>query len=87
MELPREHIHEIARRYGLTEHEVMILRHLDKATELYRRLPDHHDKDLDGWVAHKEALVRQLMVRVVKRDHPEGWLTEAEERYRSLEEE
>ena len=87
MELPREHMHEIARRYGLTEHEVVNLGHLDKATELYRGLPDHHDKDLDGWVAHKEALARLLMVRVVKRDHPEGWLTEAEEQYRRLEEE
>jgi hypothetical protein len=26
-------------------------------------------------------------VRVVKRDHPEGWLTEAEEEYRRLAEE
>jgi hypothetical protein len=28
-----------------------------------------------------------LMLRVVKRDHPEGWLTEAEEQYRKLAEE
>jgi hypothetical protein len=87
MELPREHMHEIARGHGLTEHEAMILHHLDRATKMYRELPDHYDKDLDGWVAHKEALARLLMVRVVKRDHPEGWLTEAEEEYRRLAEE
>ena len=87
MELPKEHTHEIARRHGLSEHEAAILHHLDRATKLYKGLPDHHDKDTDGWVAHEEALVRLLMVRVVKRDHPEGWLSEAEEEYRRLEEE
>lgn len=84
MELNREHMHEIARRHGLTEHEATILHHLDKATDQYRELPEHYDKDLRDWIAHTEALRRLLMVRVVKRDHPEGWLTEAEEEYRSL---
>jgi hypothetical protein len=84
MELNREHMHGVARRYGLTEREATILHHLDKATHLYRSLPHHYDKDLNGWITHKEALERLLMVRVVKRYHPEGWLTEAEEEYRRL---
>lgn len=82
--LGRERIREIARRHGLTEDEATILYHLEEATELYRRLPHHYDVDLAGWIAHKEALGRLLMVRVVKRDYPEGWLTEAEEEYRRL---
>jgi hypothetical protein len=84
VELDREHMNDIARRHGLTEHEAMILHHLDRATHMYKELPDHYDKDLSDWMAHKEALGRLLMVRVVKRDHPEGWLAEAEEEYRML---
>ena len=81
------HVHDIAHRHGLTEHEARILYHLDRATELYKRLPDHYNKDISSWTTHSEALARLLMLRVVKRDHPEGWLTEAEEQYRKLAEE
>lgn len=87
MKEDRERIHDIAHRHGLTEHESRILHHLDRATKLYEGLPDSYGKDLAGWTAHREALYRLLMVRVVKRDHPEGWLTEAEEEYRKLAEE
>jgi len=80
-------IHDIAHRHGLTEHEARILHHLDRATTLYEELPDSYGKDLADWVAHREALAKLLMVRVVKRDHPEGWLTEVEEEYRKLAEE
>jgi NADH:ubiquinone oxidoreductase subunit E len=80
-------IHDIAHRYGLTEHEAQILHHLDQATQLYKRLPDHENKYISSWLLYREALSRLLMLRVVKRDHPEGWLTEAEEEYRELAEE
>jgi hypothetical protein len=83
----RERIPDIAHRHGLTEHEARILHHLDRATKLYEELPDNYSKDLAGWTAHREALAKLLMVRVVKRDHPEGWLTEADEEYRKLAEE
>ena len=39
MNSPGEHMHEIARRHGWTEHEVVILGHLDKATELTEGSP------------------------------------------------
>jgi len=80
-------IHDLARRHGLTENEARILHHLDQATQLYKRLPDHHNKDISSWTTYRKALFRLLMLRVVKRDHPEGWLTEAEEEYRKLAEE
>lgn len=80
-------IHDIAHRHGLTEHEARILHHLDQATKLYKRLPNHDNKDLSSWMTCKKALATLLMQRVVKRDHPEGWLTEAEEEYRKLAEE
>jgi hypothetical protein len=38
-------------------------------------------------MTYRKALSTLLMLRVVKRDHPEGWLTEAEEEYRKLAEE
>lgn len=80
----RREIHDIAHRHGLTEYEAQILHHLDQATELYKRLPDHYNKDMNGWLNHREALAKLLMLRVIKRDYPEGWLTEAEEEYRKL---
>lgn len=79
-------VHDIARKHGLTEHEARILQHIGSATKIYKKLPDNYDKDLSEWLVHERALARLLMVRVVKRDHPEGWLTEAEERYQQLSE-
>ena len=84
MEEHAREIHDIAHRHGLTENEARILHHLDQATQLYKRLPGHENKDISSWLTYREALARLLMVRVVKRDHPEGWLTEAEEEYRGL---
>lgn len=79
-------VHDVAHRHGLTEHEARILQHIHSATEIYKSLPDNYSKDLPGWLAHERALTGLLMLRVVKRDHPEGWLTEAEEAYRRLSE-
>src|SRR3712207_8201767 len=28
------------------------------------------------WTTHEQVLVRELMARVARRDHPEGWRTE-----------
>lgn len=80
-------VHDVARKHGLTEHEARVLQHLHAATEIYKRLPDNYDKDLDEWLAHERALARLLMVRAVKRDHPEGWLTDAEQKYQEMSEE
>ena len=56
----------------LTEKEAWVLHHLDSATKLFVGIPNSCGKDLAGWVAHREALAQLLMVRVVKREHPEG---------------
>ena len=85
MEEQENRIARIARmvqKGGLTEAEAKILYHLSEATELYARLPDHHDKSIQEWMSYQKPMVRMLMWRVVKRDHPEAWITIGEDEAR-----
>jgi exonuclease V gamma subunit len=86
MEPSSEHIADIAQRCGLSEHEARILYHLDEAADLYWQLWEENSDDpaldVSEWNIHQQALVRMLMMRVVKRDYPDGWLTEGEKEAR-----
>lgn len=79
MEEDQGKLADMARRTGLTEHEARILYHLDTAAELYFELAEQEDyspgTDTEAWNHHQQALVRLLMMRVARRDHPDGWLT------------
>jgi hypothetical protein len=81
-----EPISEKARRLGLTEHEARILDHLDQATDLYWQMREENRRDwsldTEAWMGHYSNLVRLLMLRVVKRDYPDGWLSEGERQER-----
>jgi hypothetical protein len=80
----QDRIADIAQRFGLTQDEARIFDHLVEATALYDALPDDYDKSMREWVHHQRAMVRMLMWRVVRRDHPEGWHTVGEEEDRRL---
>jgi hypothetical protein len=73
MENDMDNIAAFAQKTGLTEDEVIILDHLIQAGNLYFDLPDNYDKDVPTFASHQQALIRLLMWRIVKRDHPEGW--------------
>jgi hypothetical protein len=79
-EEPQDIIEDTARRAGLTEKEARILYHLSKATDYYFELLDEEGRknliDTMMWTTHEQVLVRELMARVARRDHPEGWRTE-----------
>jgi hypothetical protein len=79
-EEPQDIIEDTARRSGLTEKEARILYHLSKATDYYFELLDEEGRknliDTMMWTTHEQVLVRELMARVARRDHPEGWRTE-----------
>ncbi len=84
MEENQDHITQWARNSGLTEDEAKILEHLELAAELYDALPDNYDKNIIEWSTCHGRLVRLLMWRIVKRDHPEGWISALEQEDRDL---
>jgi hypothetical protein len=73
MEQGKENLENLAGQAGLTVHEARVFKCLTNARNLYHALPDNHDKNLEDWEFHIDALSRMLMWRVVKRDHPQGW--------------
>ena len=87
MEEDRERLERLAQATGLTEDEVLIMDYLDQATRLYLDLPDNYDKDMFAWNRNRRGLDHLLMWRIVKREHPEGWVTLGEEEDRELAEE
>jgi len=84
MEESQSRIAQMVQKYGLTEDEARVFEHLIEATELYASLPDNYDKSIEEWMSYQESMVRMLMWRVVKRDHPEGWTTIREGEDREL---
>ncbi len=77
-----EYIATLVRDWGLTEEEARIFDHLLEAARLYRELPEEREFDDSTFLPSIEAAIRILAMRVVKRDHPDGWFTlgEREER-------
>ncbi len=80
MEQGKENLENLAGQAGLTVHEARVLKCLRNARNLYHALPDNHDKNLEDWDFHIDALFRMLMWRVVKRDYPQGWPSIGKER-------
>ncbi len=77
-----EQLQEKMKKFGFTEQEARISLHLDKAEELLDELMEESDPDLGItqiiWSEthiheHFNALHRQLGLRVLHRDYPEGW--------------
>jgi hypothetical protein len=80
MEQGKENLEDLAGRAGLTIQEARVLKCLRNARNLYHALPDDHDKNLENWDFHIDALFRMLMWRVVKRDYPQEWGSMRKER-------
>ncbi len=84
MEPDQDKILDISQRTGLDEHEARIFHYLIEAGNLYWELVEQDDYGTknDDWSFHQNGLFSLLMYRIVRRDHPEGWLTvgEVEER-------
>jgi hypothetical protein len=80
MDQGKENLEDLAGRAGLTVDEARVFKCLRNARNLYHALPDNHDKNLEDWDFHIDALFRMLMWRVVKRDHAQGWPSIGKER-------
>ena len=79
--IPDEWIAELVGAYGLTEDEAYVFAFLLEAQQIYDDLPDVWFND-DAFYTGIQAAQDVLAKRVVRRDHPDGWLTfeEREER-------
>jgi hypothetical protein len=67
-------IDELVRDYGLTEDEARVFAFLVEAQCVYDELhdPGFHDESFRMAI---RAAINVLAMRVVRRDHPDGWLT------------
>jgi len=60
---------------GLTEEESRAMDGLIAAAEHFAGLEQTHPSDLDEFIDAIHRAQAILALRVVRRDHPEGWLT------------
>jgi hypothetical protein len=73
-----EWIEQLVRDYGLTEDDAYVYAYLVEAQRIYfEELPEVPIRD-DEFIASIEADLNILAYHVVRRDHPEGWLTDVE---------
>jgi len=79
--MPDEWFAELVGEYGLTEDEAYVYAFLLEAQQIYSELPDARFND-DAFHTGIQSAMNVLALRVVRRDHPDGWLTfgEREER-------
>ena len=79
--IPDEWITELVGEYGLTENEAYVFALLLEAQKIYDKLPGPRANDEEFYTG-VQAAQNVLAIRVVRRDHPDGWLTveEREER-------
>jgi hypothetical protein len=77
VEIPDEWIEELVRDYGLAEDEAYVFAFLVEASRIYGELPEARFND-EAFDAGIDAALNVLAMRVVRRDHPDGWLTREE---------
>jgi hypothetical protein len=71
-------IEELVSNYGLTEEEAYVFAFLVEAQRIYdNELPEASFND-HAFQAGVQAAQNVLAMRVVRREHPEGWLTRVE---------
>ena len=63
MERAKENLENLAEQAGLTVDEARVFKCLRNARNLYHALPDNHDKDVEDWDFHIDALLRTLIWR------------------------
>ena len=77
-------IEELVRNYGLTEDEAHVFAYLVEAQRIYNNeLPQASFND-HAFQAGIQAAQNVLAMRVVRRDHPTGWLTRVEREERGM---
>ena len=59
----KENLENLAEQAGLTVDEARVFKCLRNARNLYHALPDNHDKDVEDWDFHIDALLRTLIWR------------------------
>ena len=81
--MPAEWIEALQKDYGLAENEAYVFALLVEAHRLYNELPDHRFGD-EAFQTGIQAAQQVLAMRVVRRDHPGGWLTRGERLERGM---
>ncbi len=75
----RERIRRGVEKTGLTEEELRVFDSLTALGESWFDLPNRSHRDNALFESGYEAIANLLARRVVKREHPEGWLTRRDE--------
>jgi hypothetical protein len=83
LEIPDEWIEELVRYFGLTEDEAYVFACLTEARDAYYQLPEARFDDA-AFRTSIDIASKVLAMRVVKRDHPDGWLTNEEREERGV---
>lgn len=73
--MDQDEVRRNAEATGLTEDEARIFLHLNAAVRQWQELPDTDYFETQVILDSYRRMIEKLAVRVVKRDHPEGWLT------------